>query len=138
MRTPATRVVLIAILLANVGPTLALEECLKFSPVEVHLSGKLEARTYPGPPNYESVGAGERAERAFILVLPEPVCVGADLKSVDNIEAQAGIREIHVRWFNGDLATLIGRAVIVRGRLSTATMAHDRTTVVLDATNAWV
>jgi hypothetical protein len=84
----------------------------------------------------ESGAAGDRAEGAFILVLPEPICVDGDPKSVDNTEAQAGIREIHVRWFNGDLATLIGKDVIVRGQLSTATIAHDRTPVVLDATNA--
>jgi hypothetical protein len=136
MSKPAIRVVLIGVLSAVACPTVALEDCLKFSPVEVQLSGRLEARTYAGPPNYESVAAGDRSERAFILVLPEPVCVVADAKSVDNSETQAGVREIHVRWFNGDLATLIGKEVVVRGRLSTATIAHDRTRVVLDAANA--
>jgi hypothetical protein len=109
---------------------------LQFEPAEVQLSGTLTARVFPGPPNYESVAAGDRAERAFILVLASPTCVEADPTSEVNSEPQAGIREVHLRWFEGDLAPLVGKHVVVRGQLSTATIGHDRTPVVLDVTHA--
>jgi len=119
-------------------PLAAHAGCLRFSPAESELSGSLEARTYPGPPNYEDIAEGDRAERAFVLKLDEPACVDADPKSETNSADQAGIREVHIRWFGGDLASLVGKRVVVRGQLATATIAHDRTAVVMDVTAARV
>ena len=114
----------------------ALAECLRFEPAEVELSGTLAARVFPGPPNYESVVAGDRAERAFILTLTRAICVDADPQSEINGESQAGIQEIHIWWPDGDLAVLVGKRVVVRGRLSTAVTGHHRTPVILDVTHA--
>jgi hypothetical protein len=132
----ATCFALLLAVAAAAQPAVAVAECLHFEPAEVQLSGTLTARAFPGPPNYQSVAAGDRADRAFILVLDAPVCVEADLNSEINREAQAGIREVHIRWFEGDLASFVGKHVIVRGQLSTATIGHDRTPVVLDVKDA--
>ena len=99
----------------------------------MQLSGMLSERVLTGPPNYESVTAGDRAERVFILVLPEPTCVEPERQSEVNSEAQSGVREAHIRWYGGDLASFVGSHIAVRGRLSTATIGHDRTPVVLDS-----
>lgn len=112
--------------------------CLQFWPVEVQLSGLLDARVYAGPPNYESIADGDRAERAFILVLADSICVDPDPESEVNIEPQREIREVHMRWSNGDLGALVGKDVLVRGRLSTTTIGHDRTPVVMDVTEVQV
>jgi hypothetical protein len=125
-----------ATLVAVVQGTAVLAECLHFEPVEVELSGTLAAREFPGPPNYESVAAGDRAERAFILVLTKPICVEADPKSEINSEGQRGVRELHVWWPDGDLAPFVGKAIAVRGRLSTAVTGHHRTPVILEVTRA--
>jgi hypothetical protein len=136
MKGPFTLTMLIAVSSAVLDPLAAHPECLRFSPAESELSGTLDARTYPGPPTYESIADGNRAERAFILTLAKSLCVDADPKSEINSAAQAGIREVHIRWSGGGLTALVGRHVIVRGQLETATIAHDRTAVAMDVTAA--
>ena len=51
--------------------------CLE-SNVTVTVTGTLERRTYPGPPNYESVAPGDLAETGFYLVLGRPICTTDD------------------------------------------------------------
>jgi hypothetical protein len=51
--------------------------CLSYEPAEVTLKGTVSEVTYPGPPNFESIAADDRAETYFILTLAKPVCVAA-------------------------------------------------------------
>lgn len=48
--------------------------CLPYEPASVSLVGKLERRTFAGPPNYESIAQGDKRETGFYLVLRSPVC----------------------------------------------------------------
>lgn len=48
-------------------------ECLSYSSVE--LRGVLRSETFPGPPNYKSIAAGDRSETFFFIVPASPLCV---------------------------------------------------------------
>lgn len=41
----------------------------------VSVSGRLTLQLFPGPPNYESVAAGDTEERTFIIELPRAACI---------------------------------------------------------------
>lgn len=49
--------------------------CLGYDPEKVTLQGKLVRETHPGPPNFESVKDGDRAETGYYLHLGKPICV---------------------------------------------------------------
>ena len=49
--------------------------CLPPEPATVTLSGVLERQTSPGPPNYDSIAAGDAPETYFVLRLEQPVCL---------------------------------------------------------------
>jgi hypothetical protein len=49
-------------------------ECLAYS-ANTMLVGTLTKNTFPGPPNYESIAAGDRQETYFFLKLKTPLCV---------------------------------------------------------------
>ena len=38
------------------------DDCLKYEPVTVSISGVVRRQEFPGPPNYEDVNAGDRPE----------------------------------------------------------------------------
>ena len=51
-------------------------ECQNYQ--NAQLVGTLQQQTFAGPPNYESIAAGDKAERYFLLKLSAPICVNAD------------------------------------------------------------
>jgi len=63
-------------------------ECLKYEPTVVQLLGTIEIITYPGPPNYEDIKAGDIPEACAFLVLESPICVADDSKSDINTERE--------------------------------------------------
>ncbi len=56
---------------------------LKYEPEIVELQGTLELRTYPGPPNYESIQQGDKPEQCYYLKLFQPI----DVKPAPNLES---------------------------------------------------
>lgn len=57
--------------------------CLAYGPSLVTLKGVLTRRTFPGPPNYESIRKGDRPETYWLIELAQPICVNADPKEPD-------------------------------------------------------
>ena len=110
--------------------------CLRFEPEIVEISGRLELRSFPGPPNYESVADGDDEERAFILVLAEAVCVDARPGSGLNEWPLSGIREVHAYSSKVELAKLVGKRVSLSGTLFTGHTGHHHAPVVLEVTSA--
>ena len=51
--------------------------------------GTLERKTFPGPPQYESIAAGDEPETVWLLKLDAPVCVSADPNDPSGINAAA-------------------------------------------------
>lgn len=58
----------------------------------ITLTGKIIEKTYPGPPNFESITEGDKALTAWFLVIDKPICALADTEltgeHLENIEPQ--------------------------------------------------
>ena len=112
-----------------------LQHCLAYEPAVVRLDGRMQRRTFPGPPNYSSIQEGDRPEVQWILYLSSPVCVSAtpgdDLNGVN----ESGITAMQlVIMITGDekrYAPLIGKEVQVKGTLFHSFSGHHRTPVLL-------
>jgi len=63
--------------LAFCGAVWASQGCLSYEPSVVTLEGTVSERTYPGPPNFESIASGDRPVEELVLVLVKPICVAA-------------------------------------------------------------
>ncbi|MCA9639176.1 MAG: DUF4431 domain-containing protein, partial [Myxococcales bacterium] len=100
------------------------------------LVGTLIARTYPGPPNYESVATGDSSEQAYILVLEAPVCVAPDPTSDLNSKGASGALEIQVASLHLRFSTMVGQRIAVSGSLFAAHTGHHRTPVLMWAKSA--
>src|SRR5215831_8689740 len=71
--------------------------CLSYEPTVVKLTGTIISRTFPGPPNYESIKDGDGPETYWLLVLRRPVCVDQGKPGEFN-EAKKGIRRIQLAF----------------------------------------
>jgi hypothetical protein len=54
--------------------------CINLSESSAHVTveGRLTLQLFPGPPNYESIAAGDSEERTFIVELPRSACIDDD------------------------------------------------------------
>jgi len=109
-------------------------QCLSYEPAVVSLSGTLVRKTFPGPPNYESVKKGDRPETSWFLDLSEGVCVNESKTEPDLNPEQTGIREIQLvikpeqyQQHKG----LVGRKVLATGTLFGEHTGHHHTPVLL-------
>ncbi len=98
------------------------------------VSGKLTAQLFAGPPNYESIAAGDAEERVLILELHSQMC--AD----DNGEfADSATTFDRVQVSSSDpgllkvLNAAIGRQVTISGRAFGAHTGHHHAPLVLFA-----
>jgi hypothetical protein len=106
-------------------------KCLAYEPSVVTLKGTLIRKTFPGPPNYESIRKGDRAEVYWLIQLASPICVNADPSS-DLNSSEKEVREVQlVMTSYAKYENLIGKRVIATGSLFSAHTAHHRTPVLL-------
>jgi hypothetical protein len=100
---------------------------------EVRLTGRLERRTYPGPPNYQSIAHGDSAETGFYLVLRRPICsdqsedwaAQEDVRVVQLILQEAGYRALRPQ---------LGRTITLQGALVPAATGHAHAALLLQPT----
>jgi hypothetical protein len=132
MRAALALVVLLAVPASGLAPAYA--DCLTYAG-RVELAGVLARRTFPGPPNYESVARGDRPEVTWLLQLDQPACVAADATDATGFNvAVASVREIQLavtpeqyqRYGNR-----VGRRVALSGALFGAETGHHHTPVLL-------
>jgi hypothetical protein len=106
--------------------------CLKYEPDTVSLTGILRRHTFPGPPNYESISAGDEPETGFYLHLARPVCT----LQRDMIDyAQRGIRLVQLVLDSAGYATLLphlGQRVTLRGTMFARITAHHHAPLLLE------
>ncbi len=130
-------VLALAILLFLQGNTDAenSDKCLDGEPTVVKIIGKIYEKTFPGPPNYESVEKGDRPETQWILKLDAPICakrtpqeefwaerIILNVKEVTLVFLQKGIyKEEH----------LMHDRVVVTGTLWEAHTGHHRTPLLI-------
>jgi hypothetical protein len=111
------------------------ERCLSYGPIVVKLEGTLISKTYPGPPEYESIRKGDRPETYWLLALSRPVCVNRDEIDPDIDPAQKNIRRIQLvflttKFYDRD-QWLLGKRVVAAGTLYGGTTIHHKTRVLL-------
>jgi hypothetical protein len=108
--------------------------CLSYEPSVVKLTGILQHKVFPGPPNYEDLRRGDAPEVIWLLNLASPICVDQDKAQPDLNPAHKGIRTIHLVVpveFYSKYKDLLGKQVIVTGTLFGAHTVHHRTPVLL-------
>jgi len=105
--------------------------CLAYEPANVTLTGEIEMRKLPGPPNYSSVARGDRPENVYFVVLEKPVCVSADPTSRRNTRSHAGVEEVQLVISAVDASAAVGKRMRLSGKLSGAQSGHHRTPVVI-------
>jgi hypothetical protein len=101
----------------------------------VTLTGTLRSKVFPGPPNYESIKRGDRAETAIILSLATPICTAAG-NPADIVDvAETDIRDVQLvitKPSDWKLAKrLVGKPVVLTGTLFHSHTGHHRTKVLL-------
>lgn len=138
MRRPQLMLLILLLLLAAPAQGLAQagRQCLSYEPATVSLHGRLLRRTFPGPPNYESVKRGDKPETYWLLHLDAPICVAA---SADN-DAESGVTDLQLILTTKEYARFrkfVRRAirVEVRGTLFHAVTGHHHTPVLLEVTD---
>jgi hypothetical protein len=110
-----------------------LPECLQYEPASNNLCGKIVRLTYPGPPNYESVKAGDLPETYWYLFLDNAVCV-AQAPADDVNVSEKSIREIQLVLSDKqyqEYKSLIGKRACVVGSLFHAISGHHHRAVLL-------
>ena len=108
--------------------------CLSYEPTVVRLEGTLAKKTFPGPPNYESIRKGDKTETYWLLNLAIPVCVDEDQSEPTANSAQKNIRIVQLLLsteFYKTHAGLVGKHIIATGTLFGARTAHHHTPVLL-------
>lgn len=115
---------ILALLLSLVTPP-AQPACLTYEPSTVTIEGVIKRQTFAGPPNYESVAAGDERLDYWILHLQAPVCVEAGKYEVD--AAESGVQRVQLildaRQYR-EYKRLIGHKVRASGTLSHQETAH--------------
>lgn len=108
-------------------------EYLSYESATVTLTGVIVSRTYPGPPNYESIKDGDEPETYWLLALSYPICVNE--KPSAFYEAAKNVRRVQL-VFSSEKAyktyrPLLGKRVTATGTLYGAHTGHHKTPVLL-------
>lgn len=125
--------VLMVVVMLSAMRSMQAAACLNYEPVPVFLRGELIRKTYPGPPNFESVADGDAAETGFYLRLNKPVCTLESKADSDNV-AQKNIRLVQlVRDKEGyaHWRPKLGKTVTVKGTLFSPFTGHHHAALLM-------
>jgi hypothetical protein len=129
------RLFIIALFLLVSSASAVAQNCLAYDPARVNLTGTILRKSFPGPPNYESVRRGDKPEPIWILHLDAPDCVTGNTDEINEPEQRVTDMQLVL---DGDEYTRFrkfigGRIrVAVTGKLFHAHTAHHRTSVLLE------
>jgi hypothetical protein len=137
-KSSAMRLVLLLLLMSIAtlfrGQAKPVSQCLAYEPSVVTLSGTLVRKTLPGPPNYESIQKGDRAETSWHVQLAKPVCVDEDKNDPRLNPAQKDIRSVQLVLtpeMYEKYKSLVGKQVRATGTLFGEHTGHHHTPVLL-------
>lgn len=108
--------------------------CFPLEPEKVSLTGVITRQTFPGPPNYESIAAGDRPETYWILNPATPVCVQAvqsENKPVTRVSALQLVFVVQQHPYE-QFRDVLNQSVTVTGSLFEAHTGHHHTKILLD------
>ena len=114
------------------------EECLSYEPVKVRLIGTIVEKTFPGPPEFESIEKGDRPETALILKLKRPVCVKGNPEDELNSETEKNVGDLHLVIHGGEYVRyrrFVTKQVVAEGTLFHAITGHHHTKVLMEVIN---
>jgi len=104
----------------------------------VTLTGIVISRTFPGPPNYESIRDGDTPENYWLLVLPRAICVNQKPGDLTNV-AKKKIRRVQLVFSSETdyekYRGLLGKRVVATGTLYGSHTGHHKTPVLLTGSN---
>jgi len=126
----------IAVFLAALDQAWAKSEsaCLDYEPATVTLTGIVISRTFPGPPNYESIRDGDTPENYWLLALPRAICVNQKPGDLTNV-AKKKIRRVQLVFSSETdyekYRRLLGKRVVATGTLYGSHTGHHKTPVLL-------
>ncbi len=106
-------------------------QCVEYEPKIVTLSGTLVRETHAGPPNYESIRRGDKAETIWVVRLSKPICVtGTDdinVREDNQREVQLVLEPEQFKKYR----KLIGHRVIATGSLFHSHTGHHHKQLLL-------
>ena len=111
------------------------QECLSYEADGVHLTGTISKKTFPGPPNYESIARGDEPEIYWVLHLSKPICAIANGDS----DAESNVTDLQL-ILTGKQYKLYRKfirrkpPVTVTGKLTHAITGHHHTPVLMEVT----
>ena len=111
------------------------QNCFAYDAEGVQLTGTISKKTFPGPPNYESIRRGDQPETYWILHLARPVCTTADADS----DAESGVTDLQLILTQKQYALykkFVARkvSVTITGKLMHAHTGHHHTPVLMEVT----
>jgi len=111
------------------------EACFDGEPTVVKIIGKIYEKTFPGPPNYESVEKGDTPETQWILKLDNPICVAVTSQEESWIKwIIRDVREVTLVFLKKGIYKeeyLMYDRVVVTGTLWEANTGHHRTPILI-------
>lgn len=102
---------------------------------EIVVGGELSRRTFAGPPNYESVHKGDRAEVVWILTAPAPIALCPLASSNGTPQPVGRLNRFQLVLDEKQPAlrqALIARYAIVRGRVLIGHAGHPHTAALIE------
>jgi len=116
---------------------LELAGCRSYEPATVGLHGKLVRETFAGPPNYDDIRKGDKAETVWLVTLDSPICINQDEAEPDRNPSQKNVRKVELvlNKEDGERAkALLGKRVVATGSLFGAHTGHHHTPILLTVT----
>lgn len=114
-------------------------QCLKYESDNVELVGTIYSKVFAGPPNYESVKAGDQKEIATILKLKTAICTNADGGPNSFNVSEADVRDVQLVISEPRFWKIIrnnrSRSLRVKGSLFHGHTGHHRTRVLLSVSD---
>jgi hypothetical protein len=113
-------------------PTFA-APCLQYGAKTSMLVGKLHRETFPGPPNFENIAAGDTPETGFYLTLKPPVCTSAAAGTDDTaFDSVTEVQLVLTEKQYAELRPKLGKEVRLQGQLFSAFTGHHHAKVLLE------
>lgn len=120
----------------------AANKAVQYEPKIVELNGVLELRTYPGPPNYESVKLGDERESCYYFELINPIDVYPfpGVKSMINDVVEENVKIIQLSLSSDKLFGRFkkignGKKLKLRGTLFHRHTGHHHAEVLMSVDN---